>query len=91
MLVRSKFHHFELGDELEPAPNAGGGLEVVGGGEVFLVPVNPLGEIGAGRNEGAIGVRPDPLVAVGHLVGQPRGQGATDVGQFSKVKLLIEK
>ena len=36
------------------------------------------------ETQGAVGVGPNPLVAVGDLVGEPRCQGAPDVGQFPR-------
>ena len=44
---------------------------------------------GVAEAEGAVGVGPHTLVAVSNLVGQPRGQGAADVGQLPAVKLAI--
>ena len=44
---------------------------------------------GVAEAEGAVRVGPNTLVAVGNLVGQPRSQGATDVGQLPAVKISI--
>ena len=62
------------------------------GDEVWQLLVERRGGVDVDRvaeAEGAVGVRPDPLVAVGNLVRQPRGQGATDVGQFPAVLEIL--
>ena len=62
------------------------------GDEVWQLLVERRGGVdvdGVAEAEGAVRVRPDTLVAVRHLVRQPRGKRAADVGQFPAVLEIV--
>ena len=81
--MQSKVYCYFSNIEHSNLPARPDGLVV--GDEVGQLFVQRRGGVDVNRvaeTQGAVGVGPDPLVAVGNVAGEPGGQGAPDIGQF---------